>query len=171
VARRWSPAERGGADAVPSEAPHSPQKLALDGFSAPHSGQWEINALPHRMQNFLSAAFSKSQLEQRIGLPTEAKRLPRFLYHAGDSKGIANQACGQPALDLHGAGRKQMRHGLVGRLYPLSFFHDLASSPAALKKTNSINKLKTIDFRDYVVVYNDAEHHVQRGHSISAMQN
>ena len=43
------------------------------------------------MQNFLPAAFSKSQLEQRIGLPTEAKRLTRSLYHAGDSKGIANK--------------------------------------------------------------------------------
>jgi hypothetical protein len=40
-------------------------------FSEPHFGQRWVNALSHRMQNFLIAAFSKSQLEQRIGLSTE----------------------------------------------------------------------------------------------------
>jgi len=50
--------------------PQSPQKLASGGFSEPHFGQRAPNATPHRMQNFLPAAFSKSQPGQRIGLPS-----------------------------------------------------------------------------------------------------
>ena len=49
-----------------SATPHSPQKLASGGFSEPHFGQWGLSVAPQRMQNFLPAAFSKSQLKQRI---------------------------------------------------------------------------------------------------------
>jgi hypothetical protein len=48
--------------------PQLPQKLASGGFSELHFGHPEPSTAPHRMQNFLSAAFWKLQLEQRIGL-------------------------------------------------------------------------------------------------------
>ena len=48
------------------------EKVASGEFSELHFGQRAVNRAPQRVQNFLSAAFSKSQLEQRIGLPTEA---------------------------------------------------------------------------------------------------
>jgi hypothetical protein len=83
------------AASVPRESPQSPQKLASGGLSDPHFGQRRDNALPHRMQNFLPAAFSKLQLEQRIDLSIAPKELIRSLYHAGDSKGIASQGGGE----------------------------------------------------------------------------
>jgi hypothetical protein len=46
--------------------PQSPQKFACGGFSDPHLGQCRPSVAPQRIQNFLPAAFSNSQLEQRI---------------------------------------------------------------------------------------------------------
>jgi hypothetical protein len=75
-------------------APQSPQKLASGRLSEPHFGQRGLSALPHRMQNFLPAAFSKSQLEQRIGLP----------YTASDGLASCSTAVAQWALRIKPAG-------------------------------------------------------------------
>jgi len=54
-------ANRGASVGWERSVPQSPQKLASGEFSEPHFGQRTPNATPHRMQNFLPAAFSKSQ--------------------------------------------------------------------------------------------------------------
>jgi len=113
------------------------------------------------MQNFFPAAFSKVQLEQRIGLPTEATT-DSLLYHAPASKGIANQASRKWPIQLvfgrarlylllYGEVEKQMSHGLLGPLETVDFHDPLAplqdgSRPlVALKGFNSLKKPKGIN--------------------------
>jgi hypothetical protein len=104
------------------------------------------------MQNFLPAALSKLQFEQRIGLPTEAKRWTRSLYHAGDSKGIANQAGGKwPIQVVLGRAQQyslqmakvemQMGHGFLDLQEPTSR-HSRASNEATTTR-NSITRTPT----------------------------
>jgi hypothetical protein len=50
------------------------------------------SSVAHWLQKREPATLSVPHFKQSIGLPTEAKRLTRFLYHAGAPKGIANQA-------------------------------------------------------------------------------
>jgi hypothetical protein len=63
---------------------------------------------------FLTAVFSKSQLEQRIGVSTKPKD-GSLLVPAGDSKGIASQGGGEWLIDLPKI-EKQMSQDLLGPL-------------------------------------------------------
>src|SRR6516164_10569361 len=49
-----------------SRVPHCLQKLASEGFSAPHFAQRPANGLPQPTQNLASSGFSRLQLEQCI---------------------------------------------------------------------------------------------------------
>jgi hypothetical protein len=49
-----------------SGAPQSPQKIASEGFSAPHRRHRPSSRAPHRRQNFLPDGVSELQLVQRM---------------------------------------------------------------------------------------------------------
>jgi hypothetical protein len=52
-----------------SEAPHSPQNLAVGALSAPHCEQPRGSTVPHSEQNFLPVVLSVPHFKHRIALP------------------------------------------------------------------------------------------------------